>query len=76
MKYFEYLYATLAVMAMIFLVTEYDRMTTNTMIPLLIAMVLFGFMFSYRRRRRIAFEKELEEDMRKLEEEIAKDPEV
>jgi hypothetical protein len=71
MKYMEYLYLTAAVMLLIFLATEFEHLTTTTIIALIVAMLLFSFMFSFRRNQRIRFDRMMEEEMRKLEEEEA-----
>jgi len=58
------------VMAVIFLATEFeDLMETGTIYPILVATVLFGFMYAFRRSQRIQLDKYMDEKMRQMEEE-------
>ncbi|MCB0836234.1 MAG: hypothetical protein KDD63_06110 [Bacteroidetes bacterium] len=70
MKYFEYVYLALAIMCLIFLATEYNNINTRTLIYVLIATGIFSFMYSFKRRQRIRYEDYVEEQMKKLEEEL------
>ena len=70
MKYFEYVYLVLVVMCLIFLGIEYNELPGKTITFLLIAMFLFSFMFMFRRRQRQRVDEYLEEQRRKLKEEL------
>ena len=70
MKYFEYVYLALAIMCLIFLATEYNNINTRTLIYVLIATGIFSFMYSFKRQQRIRYEDYVEEQMKKLEEEL------
>ncbi|MEM6765102.1 MAG: hypothetical protein AAF655_09255 [Bacteroidota bacterium] len=69
MKHIEYVYLAGSFMLLVFLVTEFKHLTSTTIGALLVAMVIFGFMYSFRRNQRIKFERWREEEIRKLEEE-------
>lgn len=75
MKYIEYVYLAVAVMVTITLVKEFRVLETTTKIAFLVAILIASFMFSFRRSQRIRFEKHMEEEMRKLEEEESFDHE-
>ncbi len=67
--YIEYLYLILMVMAVIFLATEFeDLIETGTIYPIMIATVLFGFMYAFRRHQRIQLDKYMDDKMRQMEE--------
>jgi len=65
MKYFEYLYLILMIMALVFLANEWAGLATQGKVMLLVVTALFAFMFSFRRTQRIRLEKEFEEEMEK-----------
>lgn len=69
MKYIEYVYLALAVMCLIFLASEYENMPRTSSYWILGVIALFSFMFSFRRKQRIRWERHMEEEIRKLEEE-------
>ncbi|GAB4402974.1 MAG: hypothetical protein OHK0039_01550 [Bacteroidia bacterium] len=69
MKYIEYLYLTLAIMCLIFLLVEYEQLMTSNMVALLVAMAIFSFMFTFRRRQRKQMEAMYEAEIRRLQEE-------
>lgn len=56
-------------MAVIFLATEFeDLIETGTIYPIMIATVLFGFMYAFRRHQRIQLDKYMDDKMRQMEE--------
>lgn len=69
MRYFEYVYLLCGVMVLVFLVKEQQHLPDGTRVAMLVAIVLFSFMFSFRRSQRIKMDKIREEQMRQLEEE-------
>lgn len=69
MKYFEYVYAILMSMSLIFLVKEWEVLPTQSRVMLCVVMGIFAFMFSFRRSQRIRAEKEYYEEMEALEQE-------
>lgn len=71
MRYIEFVYLTLAGMSFTFFVTEYDRLEGRQMIFVLLAMGIFAFMFAFRRKQRLAFERLEQAEMDKLEAELA-----
>lgn len=73
MKYFEYVYIVLAIMTVIFMATEYENLPARTVGLLMFAIFLFSFMFVFRRRQRIRVDEFLEEQRRKLEEDLEED---
>ncbi|MEZ4827806.1 MAG: hypothetical protein R3C61_16200 [Bacteroidia bacterium] len=73
MKYFEYVYLILSIMTLLFMATEYENLNGRTIGLLLLAMFLFSFMFVFRRRQRMRVDAYLEEERRKLEQEIEED---
>ena len=68
MKYIEYVYLALAVMCLIFLAAEFEYLPPKTKYLLLGVIALFSFMFSFRRKQRIRWDRHMQEEMRKLEE--------
>jgi len=75
MKYIEYVYLTLACMSLIFMVTEFERLSQQTVILMCISMGVFAFMFSFRRNQRKVMEKRMEEEMDDVWAELAQEEE-
>lgn len=67
MKYFEYLYMILMIMALVFLVKEWEGLITQGKIMLVVVTAIFAFMFSFRRTQRINAEKQYEAELQAME---------
>ncbi len=68
MRYMEYIYLTGAMMLIIFLATEFRNLSNQMTWALLASILLFSFMYSFRRTQRKKYDARIEEEMRKLEE--------
>ncbi|MEM8890497.1 MAG: hypothetical protein AAGD28_21145 [Bacteroidota bacterium] len=69
MKYFEYVYLILMVMALVFLSKEWESLPGQSRIMLCVVTGIFAFMFSFRRTQRLRAEKAWEAEMQAEEEE-------
>lgn len=63
-------------MLLIFLATEFQNLPSSTIIALLVATAIFSFMYSFRRVQRKKMEAKIEEEMRRLEEDVYGDEEL
>lgn len=72
MKYIEYVYLAASVILLGVLVKGGNEFSNVQNVMIVISMVLTSFMFSFRRRQRMAMERIEKERIRKLEEEAAK----
>lgn len=67
MKYFEYVYLIAALMVFVFLIAEYGTLGNQTKYALLAALLIFSFMYSFRRSQRIKMDAIFKKEMEKLE---------
>ena len=72
MKYIEYVYLAASVILLVFLAQGYGELTTVQTVMIVISMVVTSFLFSFRRRQRLAMERIEKEEIRKMEEEASK----
>ncbi len=70
MKYVEYLYLAVSMMIFITLVKEFEHLETVHKVAFTVAILLTSFMFAFRRGQRQSYDRYMEEEMRKLEEEV------
>lgn len=68
-RYFEYVYLLVAVGLLAFLAVDYEELTFSNKMVMYIGIGIASFMFSFRRKQRIAFQKADEERLEKLREE-------
>ncbi|MEM7038046.1 MAG: hypothetical protein AAF570_13770 [Bacteroidota bacterium] len=73
MRYFEYIYAVVAVGLVAFLASNAKYMTTMNYIAVIIGILISSFMFTFRRNQRMLFEAEERKRIAELEAEAYDD---
>ncbi len=71
MKYIEFVYLGAAIVLAVLLVQGFQQFELASKLMLVVSIGITSFMFSFRRKQRIKFEKAEKERIRKMEEEAA-----